>query len=276
MKRIFTLVIALIVVGLVVISAQDTARMQQIAQEMEQVQADFIAGKISPQQLQRRLTELNRQLEEARRSMASTGPSFSQAQLQRIETLLDQDKRLLAQFNEKSISEASYTQQATAVRNELNQIIAPFSGSPSATIQYAEVEEKINKLWPGQILGWPPDSVFTERNWPVLRQPAGTRASYSLGSWTDDTGRRPNLDDFLLYLSNATEADYQNLKRQIETGNHGTFNEDNGHTMYIEYEVSANGTHMYHNHNIGLNNGIIRYDKSSATFDMGEGSTRRD
>ena len=206
-KKSIFFVIVLILFGFSFVTAQDTARMQQIAQEMEQVQADFIAGKINPQQLQQRLTELNRQLEEARRSMASTGASFSQAQLQRIETLLDQDKRLLAQYNESRISEASYTQQATAVRNELNQINAPFAGSNVTAQQYADVEEKVNRLWPGASPGLPSDNIFQERKTPRFTIPEDLRVS-----WSD---RRRGL--FTLYITKCDQRTLDHIRMQINT-----------------------------------------------------------
>lgn len=263
-KRRFILIMALLIVGLTVIFPQDYDR---IGRELEQLSKDFQAGKITAQQYQQRAAALQQEM--------LAGPSITASQLQRIEALLEQDKRLEAQFNEGNITEEAYKQQSTATRNEINQIFTPFRNSASAQLQYKEIEDRVNTRWLGSIIGWPSNTVFLDRTWPVLRQPAGTGASYSIQQFVGEDAR-PVLDSFTLYLNNATEADYQNLKRQIENGIGSTFNEQNGHTMYVFFQINENGTYQYYYHNIGINNGIIRYHRNSTAYDDGPDTQRRD
>jgi hypothetical protein len=277
LKKIITLAFALMVVGLAVVPAQDTTRMQQIARELEQAAADFAAGRINAQQFQQRANTLNQQMEDARRVIERSGASLSQAPLQRIETLLDQDKSLEAQFNEKRITEADYTRQANAVRNELNQIIDQVKGSPSAAIQYAEVEGRIKKLWPGSIPGWPSATVEGGINYleigglnRPIRQAAGTRASYNIGRTTFSAP----ISSYIIYQSGANQAAFDDLKRQIENITGQTMERMdqtgglNGYRLYVLRKVDNDGTHWYHYHEIILgNNGTISYVVNNTAYD---------
>ena len=286
LKKNVLLVLSLLLFGLVVASAQDTTRIQQISREMEQVQADFIAGKITPQQLQQRLSELSQQMEAARSSFNSQGASFSQAQLQRIETLLDQDKSLEAQFNNGHISEASYTQQANTLRTELNQIVEPFKGSPSASIQYTEVEEKIKKLWPGSIMGWPPNEGAFPRderdrsylevgdlNRP-LRQAPNTRASYS--PTTRIGGAFGFIGGYRIFQTGANQAALEDLRRQIETATGKTMGRNQrGDGYFLEFIDNRSNNRddnrrYWSTHSITLkNDGTLEYQVRDTSFDYG-------
>ena len=277
MKKTIFLFVAFLIVGISVVPGQDTARLQQLARETEQLAADFQAGNISLQQFQQRAAELNQQVEAARRSYDSSGASFCQAQLQRLETLFDQDKSLESQYNEGRLSEADYSIQINAVRNELNQIIAPFLSSPSAAIQLSEVEEKIRKLWPGDVLGWPPTTVNGDRSYleisglsRPIRQAVNTRASYSFSRSTFNSP----ISGYTIYMSGANQAAFDDLRRQIESITGQTMEKmsqqsaSNGYNLYVSKNVDADGTHWYHYHEIIFgNSGTISYAVNDSAYD---------
>jgi len=289
---------------------QQQQRAEQLTQEMNQLQADFLAGRITLAQFQSRvallqneIANMNTQAQVARQQAEQSGASFSQAQLQRIETLLDQDKSLEAQNNERRITEADYTRQATAVRNELNQITAPFKGSPSAAIQYAEVEERIKKLWPGTIAGWPPtvgafprdseDRSYLEvgdLNHP-LRQGANTRASYYPRARIG--GIFGFIASYRIFQTGANQATLEDLRRQIESatgktmqrvtrtsGDGGvTYQEANGYYLeFIDSRTNTNtsGLRYWSTHSIFLEDGTLEYQVSDSSFDYGPSTTKSD
>jgi hypothetical protein len=276
-------VIIILMIGLTSVSAQNIA---QLEQELNQLTAEFSAGKISAQQYQQRAVEITQKMQAAvlgtqqQLDQSSQSYSFSDTEVRRLTSLLDQSKRLSAQLNEGRISEAEAQRQSDAVQREYDSIYAPYVNLQRENLQniaqqQKEIDDEIARLWPGAILGWPADSVFTDRTWPVLRQPSGTWASYSIDVF-EGADAKPVRDKIILYLNNASETDYQNLKRQIESGNGATFNENNGHTMYVLFETESNGLHRYYGHYISFRDGVIRYERDSTAYDDGRGTRRRD
>jgi len=203
---------------------QQQQRAAELTRQLEQATADFSAGKITMAEYQRKVTEIqneiakmNSQAQTAQQQAAQSGASFSQAQLQRIEALLDQNNNLEAQYNDRRITEADYTRQMTALRNELNQITAPFKGSPSAAIQYAGVEERVKKLWPRAKPGWPygqGQNRFIEAfEYGPFTQSRGTRASYSIVSnFVGDVV----YDLFITQTGGQPDVVFREMKNQIE------------------------------------------------------------
>ena len=277
LKRSILMTIIILVIGLTIANAQDTTKIQLLEKEINQLSADFQAGKINAQQYQQRMLEIQNEMRAAataqqtqRDQVLQTSPSFNTAQLQRLETLMNEEKRINAQLNEGRITRTVAEQRIIIVQEEVNQIVTPFANSRSASNQIYELEEKVRRLWPGLVLGWPADSIFLDRKLGILRQPAGTWASYSIRP----ADSRPHLDSFILYLNNASESDYQNFRRQIETIEKETFKDG---LFYILREVEPNGTHWYYRHAIWFGNeGVIRYERSSFSYDDGPGTIRRD
>jgi uncharacterized membrane protein len=259
------------------VQAQDTGRIEQISREVGQVQADFEAGKITPQQLNQRLSELNRQMEAAREELLNSGASFSTAQLQRMETLMDEDKRLEAQYNTGLIAEEEYARQANEVRGAINGIAAPFQGSPSASVQAAEMEKRIQQLWPGSVAGWPPaEGAFPrdtrDRSYlevgdltRPLRQASGTRASYTPG--TRVGGVFGFIARYRIFQTGdgANREALEDLKRQIESATGKTMERNrSGDGYYLEFidnrsNDREDGLLYWSTHSVTLRDGTLEY-----------------
>jgi hypothetical protein len=277
--RLLTVTLALtIFFGATQVQAQDVRKIEQISQEVVQVQADFEAGKITPQQFQQRLTELSQQLEVAKKELLNSGASFTPAQLQRMETLMDQGKNLEAQYNTGLITEADYTRQATEVQGEINDIAAPFQGSPSASMQSAEMEKRIKQRWPGSVAGWPPaQGAFPrddheERSYlevgdlsHPLQQASGTRASYSPG--TRVGGIFGFIARYRIFQTGdgANQAALEDLKRQVESATGKTMERNrSGDGYYLEFIDSRtnnreDGLLYWSTHSITLRDGTLEY-----------------
>jgi uncharacterized membrane protein len=257
------------------VQAQNTERIEQVAREVGQVQADFEAKKITLQQFQQRLTELNRQLEAAKKELSNSGASFSPAQLRRMETLMDEDKSLEARYNAGLITEAEYTRLVTDVRGEINGIAAPFQGSHSASTQSAEMEKRTKQRWPGSVAGWPPaQGAFprdtTERSYlevgdlrHPLRQAPGTRASYSLGNRVG--GVFGFIARYRIFQTGdgANQAALEDLRRQVESATGKTMKRsENGY--YLEFVDSRSnnredGLLYWSTHSLTLKDGTLEY-----------------
>jgi len=229
-KRIF-LFIALLVVGLPFLSAQNTARIQQLQAELNQMTADFSAGKITAQEFQRRAVEIQQEMQREQqawansqqaetRRMEQTSPSFSDAQMRRLLELHDQHNMLKAKQNEGRLTSAD-ERQAEAIVREIEQIWSPFRDLPRENminigLQQEELEKQLKKLWPGAAPGWPSatgeDSYVTRAQLGPFRQAAGTRASYSIGRFTFNGP----VVSYRFYQSNANAQIFQDLRRQIE------------------------------------------------------------
>ena len=229
---------------------QGQQRMAQLQQELGQLQTDFQAGRITMDQFQRRVTEIqtelqniNNQVGTAQQQYFESGARFTQAQIQRIETLLDQDKNLQAQFHNGQINEANYTRQINSVRNELHQITTPFQDSPAAASQYQEIEKRIERIWPGVQPGWPTAQQWNE----VIRH-------YGYGPFTQSRGTKASftMDDTFFQISNQPDVVFREMKNQIERITRGKV-----------LKVNENNDNIY---SIDVQSPNPRLDSSDGTF----------
>ena len=145
LKKSIVVLVTLLVVGFVVIplvQAQDFAAMQR---ELEQIQADLAAGRITQEQAALRMNEINQKYLGGAGSVggmpqgSTSGSAAGQAQNQRI---VDQ-----------------------AYQNS-----------------WLPQEQQQESFPTGDSSGWPSASHFTQVSLPNLRQPAGTTVSYDYES----------------------------------------------------------------------------------------------
>jgi hypothetical protein len=227
LKKTIIFTVILLAVGLAVVSAQDTARLQQLAREIEQLTADFQAGKITAQEFQRRALEMQNQItaenQNMQQSMEQTSSSFkfTDVQMRRLLELFDQNNRIKAQQNEGRITEVTANRQLEPIKREIEQIQAPFknlSREQSVNIgqQTEELERQIKQLWPGNNLGMPPNDFFQRRNIPQLTISEGLRVS-----WNGESR------GFSIYINGADERLLEQYRREIETKVGGTMQRAN-------------------------------------------------
>ncbi len=285
------LFITLLAIGLMLVPAQDMERVRQLEQEMKQLSLDFSAGKITAQQLQERfaaiqqeLQQQGRQQQEAQQNLRSQGASYSQAQIQQIETILDNHKHLEAQFNEHRISGAAYTEQAEQNSRELRRIIEPFADSNAAALQYYEAEERVNRLWLGSVLGMPPEKgAFPnddrDRSYlevgdlsHPIRQAPNTRASYSP---LRAGGAFGFIARYTVYQTGAgaNQAALEDLRRQVESATgHSMERNTRGTGYYLEFIDNRShnrddNSRYYSTHFIDLRDGVLVYQVDDASYD---------
>ena len=245
LRKSILLAIFLIIFGLPIAFTQDTARLQQLSKEIEQLTADFQAGKITPQEFQKRALELQNQSNAAatgvRQGMeqASAAYKYTDTQMRRLLEIYDQHNMIMANLNEKRITEADATRQTEPLKREIEQINAPFANlsreqSINISNQSAELEKQLKQIWPGAIMGMPPlKGAFPnderDRNYMEvgkftrpIRQAPNTKASYDpIGS--NSFGRVIHWYDIYQTGPGATWAALEDLKRHIES--------DTGKTM---------------------------------------------
>ena len=287
------LIIALLTVCLFTVSAQDTARLQQLEREMTQLTADFQAGKITLQQYQQRAAAIAQEIRTASSASASAATSardareqqieqasapyrYTDAQVRRLTELMDQGKSIETQEYEGRITKAQAEQRYAPIKREIDQIYAPFkdlSSDQSLNIlrQQEAIGAEIKKLWPGAAPGWPRADedigyvkVFNLSR--SIRQAPGTRASWSrYGTlWFRIYG-------YAIFQTGANPTTMEDLKRQIEsiTGkpmqrlvDTGLFVVGSQNGYYLEYqfnEPNENGWYDICYHNITLVDGTLRH-----------------
>jgi len=238
LKKSVLLIVALLAVGVMItplVQAQDMNRVNELSKQIQQLVQDNIAGKISDAEMQRRVAILQdeimaamqakqqemsgivqeaeqrqtqaNQAEAERRQTADTGRTMTSAQVTRMTAIREQLKRLETQVYEKRITEAEYNRQAGPLVQEAEKIMEPIGISTAAMNQNKEIENSINRRWPGRYIGWPSFAEFPEKfRLPTTwRQPTGTVASYT-----------PDISSFDVYMTNATEATLNDMKQQIE------------------------------------------------------------
>ena len=294
-KKSIVLLLVFLISGLLLVHAQDTVRLQQIQREIEQLTADFQAGKITPQEFQRRALELQSQAQAAQQGMqreveqASSSYRYSDAQMRRLLELHDQSKKIIAQFNEGRISEAEAARQSEPLKREIEQINAPFqnlSRTQTANLaqQQQDLEKQLKQLWPGAAPGWPRSDVdnsyvkifMFNRS---LRQASGIRASWS--SYT--FGAVGPIGRYTIFQTGANPAAMEDLKRQVESITGKTMQRlvDTGHSIgtpsgytqngyYLEYpfnEPDANGWYDICRHSITLVDGTLQYSVDIGLLD---------
>ena len=295
LKKGIFLIIVFLVVGMTVVSAQDTAKLEQLQRQIEQLTAEFQAGKITPQEFQKRALELQNQASAAttnvRQSMeqSSAAYRYTDAQMRRLIEIYDQSNKITASFNEKRISEAEATRQTEPLKREIEQINAPFANlsreqSVNIANQNVEIEKQLKKMWPGAAPGWPqPDGdnsyvkIFMLSR--SLRQASGTRASWSSSTF----GANGPIGRYSIFQTGANPAAMEDLKRQVESITGKTMQRlvdtgisigtPNGYTQngyYLEYPFNKpdeNGWDDICRHSITLVDGTLQYSVDIGLFD---------
>ena len=145
LKKSLLLVVALMVIGLAVVPQVQAQNFDEAtAREMEQLAADFEAGRITLPEFQRRILEI-----QSRVSGQNQGAldAARQAQQQQPQILQQQQQAM---------------QQAQRDQQQMQQA----------------------QQYPGETRGWPTASIFSQCNLPNLPQPAGTTVSYTYNSQT--------------------------------------------------------------------------------------------
>jgi hypothetical protein len=257
MKKI-VLFIIILMIGLSSVSAQST----NYEEQKQQILNDLLAGNISEAVYNERMSEiyqkiqeeLPRAIEEARRineearqrgqemgrkviqSLEDSGLDTShitvpQSVLTKMDNLMDQTMALWAALHDKKISESDAKQQAGLLLAERDRVWAPYKGNLSATNQLQEAYDKgVNWHWPGAQQGWPPmdgpHGVMTITGFGPFRQGSDTKASY-----TADI----NFLSYSIFQGNADQADYDDLRRQIEqlTGKRMELDSDGNHRVRV-------------------------------------------
>jgi len=230
MKKIIILVIAFLVIGFSAVYAQSA---NDSLQKITSLVNDFSAGKISQDEYLRLLQvyqdeyqkavleEANRAAAPAQREAAASS-TYTQAQLNRIEELYVQWKRLQAGFTEGRVTRADYERQYPPIEREIDSITAPLKSSANANRQLLNINESLEKRWPGTFAGWPQadaeNGYRTATKKPgdnfggigPLRQGAGTTASFSY--------MRDNVSfsSYTIYQTGATAQTLADMRRQIE------------------------------------------------------------
>ena len=211
MKRIFVI---LILVSAGFLYGQST--IYELQQKADQLSQDYFSEKISLDEFQSRLDELSRQMQPLLRQMEQSSPSYSGAQVKRIEELMDQSKQIEMEFNNGLINENFFSVRSQLLQQELDIIIKPIEYSMTAQKQLTEINRTISGRWPGTTAGWPPafgsDSVGELCGLGPFFQSAGTRASYSYGKHSVFG----SVSIINIYQTNADAQVFQNLKNQIE------------------------------------------------------------
>ena len=229
MKKVFFLIV-LAVMLLSVVNAQTAQQQQRIAQleqELNQLGTDLEAGRITVAQFQRRATEIQTELQNIYNQANTTqqqnnqsGTTFTQAQLQRIEVLLDQSKTLEADRHNGRINQTQYDRQINTINQELQSIYNTVT-SPMARTQLEEVEKRIGAIWPGAQPGWP-----TTQNWNMLNEHFGcgsfTQSRGTKASFTINYSRTRGLSDFFIFqIGGNQDTIFREMKNQIERNTRG-------------------------------------------------------
>ena len=303
LKKSLLIFVALLTVGLSTVSAQDTTRLQQLEREMTQLTADFQAGKITAQQYQQRMTAMMQEFQTASNAtanaqrqqieQASSAYRYTDAQMRRLLEIYDQSNMIMANYNEKRITEADAARQTEPLKREIEQINAPFanlSREQSAILgnQSAELEKQLKQMWPGAIMGMPPlKGAFPnderDRNYMEvgdltrpIRQMTNTKASYSC---LRGLGRIVAYDIYLTGTG-ANQAALENLKRQIEAATGKTMERNQrGDGYYLEFidnrtkEVEP-PIRYFSQHALTLRDGTIQYQLYDGAYDYGPDTVR--
>jgi hypothetical protein len=176
LKKSIFFAIALLAVGSVItplIHAQDmdTAKLEALERELEQLEAKVNRGQqLTPREIQR-MQEIQQEIIQAMGQWGSFMP-------------------LVPQGNPNSNSGNQQLQQ--------NQQMQPQQQQPRL---------------PGDTIGWPSSSIFSQCNLPNLRQPAGSTVSYTYNS---------QARSLAIYIENGTRNIVNELVRAIEADGKAT------------------------------------------------------
>jgi len=183
MKKMFVLTITLVAMVLAVVPqvmAQDYAAMQR---ELQQVQQDLQAGRITETQAAIRMNEINQKY----LGGAGTIGGMPQASTSGSDAGQAQNWALRDQAMQQSQQVLQQDQQRRQ-------------------------EEEQRRLYPGDIRGWPTAAIFSQCSLPNLRQPAGTTVSYDY----DSTDRR-----LVVYIKGGTQTHFNELEKAIAAVGNG-------------------------------------------------------
>jgi multidrug efflux pump subunit AcrA (membrane-fusion protein) len=237
LKKIIFLVIALLVVGLAFVSAQDMAKLQQLQAELEQIQARANArgGSFTPQEVQR-MNEIQNEMMQAAgiggSAMQGSSPNAFEQQF------FDMEQRALQQGQQEQQVRQQQLQREQQQRRE----------------EYIREHTGTNR-------NWPVASVYTSRfNISELRQPSGTTASYNTDESRNAKTGSVLLMGITIYLHNATDNAVQDIKRQVEAATRKTMEgTGDGFGLFIR-DYIPNG--WFGNLGVGiqkLEHGIVKF-----------------
>jgi hypothetical protein len=273
---------------LAAVSAQDAAKMRQLEQELNQLSADFSAGKITTPQFQQRAQAIALEMQAAqsaqvqRIEQASSPYSLTDAQVRRLVELMDQGKSTQAQENEGRVTKAAAEQRYAQIQREIDQIYAPFTNlTPEQTANLArqqqDIETQVTKLWPNHIPGWPAAESYVRLMGlrSGLRQAANTRASWYgkqfHSPYTSTDGTR--VVQIAQTGAGANQAALEDLRRQVEAATGKTMKRladdgplgatfagtQNGYTLDYPYILFDDGSLHCFAHTVALANGTLYY-----------------
>jgi len=223
-KNIFLVIalFAMVTAILPQVQAQDMEALMRIVEHYQQLTrqatADYEAGRITFQEAIRRSEQYSLEMQAAIQQAQQASPTFTQAQLQRIEDLLEQSQVLQAQYNEGRINQTEFNRRSAPINDEYERITKPLiDTSLAAQQQIGEIGNRIKQRWPGANAGWPQadtdNGYRTATGIGPFRQASGTRASFSY-SVVHGGGAFSN---YTIYQTGANEQMFRDLIRQVET-----------------------------------------------------------
>jgi hypothetical protein len=178
MKKVF-LVIALVAVGFM---AVPQVQAQDIQTQIEQIQADLMAGRITPAQAQERILAITGQ-------SGTIGGGSMQGSIGGDAASQEQNRRVGEQANQQALQ----------------------------ALQSQPPQQQQSNFPAGATTGWPTAAILSRHNLPALRQPPGTTVSYTIGG-RDVGADGDNVYVLTIYLKGGTQATVDELERQLRAG----------------------------------------------------------